>query len=100
MILELAILRVKSGQGADFEAAFHKAERIMSASSGYLSHELQRCLEVRDQYLLLVRWRSVEDHTIGFRGSAAYQEWKQLLHHFYAPFPAVEHYVDVNAERP
>jgi heme-degrading monooxygenase HmoA len=59
---------------------------------GYLGHELQRCLEVDGKYLLLVRWESVEHHTVGFCGSAAYQEWRRLLHHFYDPFPTVEHF--------
>jgi len=51
-----------------------------------------RCLERPGRYLLLVRWRSLEDHTEGFRKSAPYLEWKRLLHHFYDPFPTVEHY--------
>ncbi|SJN16176.1 Antibiotic biosynthesis monooxygenase [Sphingobacterium sp. JB170] len=50
-------------------------------------------MEKNDKYLLEVRWESLEDHTIGFRGSEDYQQWKQLLHHFYAPFPIVEHYI-------
>ena len=92
MILECALLDVRPGQTADFEAAFAKAQAIISASPGYISHELQRCLEDPNRYLLLVRWRRLEDHTEGFRKSAAYQEWKRLLHHFYDPFPTVEHY--------
>ena len=59
---------------------------------GYVSHELQRCVEVRDRYVLLVRWERLEDHTEGFRRSEAYGEWKKLLHHFYDPFPTVEHF--------
>jgi heme-degrading monooxygenase HmoA len=92
MILEVAILNVRGGLGAEFEAAFAKAEAIIAASPGYVSHELLRCIEVENQYILLVRWRSLEDHTEGFRTSAPYAEWKRLLHHFYDPFPAVEHY--------
>jgi len=92
MILESAILDVTPGLGAAFEAAFAGAQRIISASPGYISHELQRCIEKPDRYLLLVRWRTLEDHTVGFRQSAPYQEWKALLHHFYDPFPTVEHY--------
>jgi len=92
MILEVAILDVKAEQTRAFEAAFRQAERIIAASPGYLSHELQRCLEKPNRYLLLVRWRKLEDHTEGFRKSAPYQEWKRLLHHFYDPFPTVEHY--------
>jgi len=60
--------------------------------AGYVSHQLQRCLEARGRYVLLVNWQTLEDHTVGFRGSAEYQRWKRLLHHFYEPFPTVEHF--------
>jgi heme-degrading monooxygenase HmoA len=92
MILESAVLDIKSGKEAEFERAFAEAQKIISASPGYVSHELRRCIEKRSRYLLLVRWRTLEDHTEGFRKSAPYQEWKRLLHHFYDPFPTVEHY--------
>jgi len=95
MILEIAILDVKPGMSADFEQAFAKASRIIAGMRGYISHELQKCLEQPDRYVLLVKWEALEDHTIGFRESAQYQEWKALLHHFYDPFPVVEHYVAV-----
>jgi len=94
-ILEVAVLPVMNGRGSEFEAAFQQAAQIIAASPGYLSHELRRCLEVKDRYILLVKWRTLEDHTIGFRGSAAYQEWKRMLHHFYDPFPTVEHYLAI-----
>lgn len=92
MILEVAILKVKPGIATEFEAAFARASLIISAMPGYIGHELQRCLEVEDQYLLLVRWAKLEDHTIGFRQSPEYQKWRQMLHHFYESFPTVEHY--------
>ena len=92
MNLECAILDVKPGETREFEVAFGAAERIISVSPGYISHELQRCIEKPNRYLLLVRWRTLEDHTEGFRKSGPYQEWKRLLHHFYDPFPNVEHY--------
>lgn len=95
MILECAVLDVKPGQAEHFEAAFREAQEIISRSPGYVSHELQRCIEKPDRFLLLVRWRSLEDHTEGFRKSEPYQRWKQLLHHFYEPFPTVEHYAAV-----
>ena len=98
MILEMAVLNVKAGQGDGFEAAFAEAEKIISSMAGYLSHELRRCLEVENQYLLLVRWETLAAHTEGFRGSAEYQQWKALLHHFYDPFPAVHHYLPLDAE--
>jgi heme-degrading monooxygenase HmoA len=92
MILEVAILQVKPGIAAEFEAAFTIASSIISSMPGYISHELQRCLEVENQYILLVRWQKLSDHTVGFRQSPEYQKWRLLLHHFYEPFPTVEHY--------
>jgi heme-degrading monooxygenase HmoA len=92
MVLEVALLDVKPGLEADFEAAFGTAQHIIASMDGYVCHELQRCLERRSRYLLLVTWRTLEDHTVGFRGSERYDEWRRLLHHFYDPFPEVEHY--------
>jgi heme-degrading monooxygenase HmoA len=93
MILELAILNIKKGQSQEFEKAFSVAEKIISYMNGYISHELKKCIEQEDKYLLLVNWQTIEDHEIGFRKSEQYQEWKKLLHHFYDPFPTVEHYI-------
>jgi heme-degrading monooxygenase HmoA len=50
-------------------------------------------MEAENKYLLIVRWQTLQDHTEGFRNSNEYQEWKKLLHHFYDPFPTVEHYM-------
>ena len=97
MILEAAPLQVRPGQSSAFESAFREAQAIISSMPGYRSHELQRCLEREGHYLLLVRWDSVADHEEGFRKSPQYQQWKKLLHHFYDPFPTVEHYVPVGA---
>jgi heme-degrading monooxygenase HmoA len=94
MILEAAMLQVRPGQSQAFEAAFRQAQSIIASMPGYRSHELQRCLEREGQYLLLVRWDSVEAHEVGFRKSEPYREWKRLLHHFYDPFPAVFHYAE------
>jgi heme-degrading monooxygenase HmoA len=92
MILEVAVLNIISGQEPEFEQAFAVASSIISSMPGYVSHQLQRCLETPSRYILLVNWQTLEDHTQGFRGSAQYQQWRQLLHHFYDPFPTVEHY--------
>lgn len=72
MVLEVAVLNVKPGQTAEFEAAFAQAQQIIASMPGYVEHELQKCIEVVDQYLLLVRWQTLADHTIGFRQSAKY----------------------------
>lgn len=92
MILEVAILQVKQERQAAFEENFVKASSIISSIDGYVSHELKKCIEKEDQYILLVNWQTLEDHEIGFRQSQDYQEWKKLLHHFYDPFPKVLHY--------
>ena len=95
MVLEVAILDVKTGQNEEFVAAFQQAAPLIASIPGYVSHELQKCLEQPQRYILLVQWQTLAAHTIGFRQSAQYQEWKRLLHHFYDPFPTVEHYVTV-----
>ena len=92
MITEIALLTVRKGQTAAFEDAFIEAQPIIEAARGYIQHELQQCLENEHKYLLTVRWKTIEDHTTGFRESAGYKEWKRLLHHFYEPTPVVEHY--------
>ena len=92
MILEVVVLDITSGKEQEFETAFHEASDIIAGMAGYTSHQLQHCLEKRNRYLLLVQWETLEAHTIGFRGSGEYQEWKKRLHHFYDPFPVVEHY--------
>jgi heme-degrading monooxygenase HmoA len=92
MIMEVAILDVKPGLTVEFEAAFKEASALISSMSGYISHELQRCIKVKNRYILLVRWQKLEDHTDGFRQSQQYEAWRALLHHFYDPFPTVEHY--------
>ena len=92
MILEVAILDVKPGQEAEFESVFEKAQKIISSMNGYVSHQLQKCIENPNRYILLVNWQTLEDHTKGFRESDEYQKWRAMLHHFYDPFPIVEHY--------
>lgn len=94
-ILEVATLNIKPGLSVDFETAFIEAQQIISSMDGYISHQLKKCIENEDQYLLLVNWKTLTAHTRGFRGSAEYQNWKTLLHHFYDPFPIVEHYIEV-----
>jgi heme-degrading monooxygenase HmoA len=83
---------VRPGEEEAFEAAFREASPIIASVPGYLGHELQRRVETPSRYLLLVKWETLEAHTVGFRGSPDYQRWRELLHHFYEPFPTVEHF--------
>lgn len=97
MVLEIATLDVKCGEERAFEETFSQAQEIISQMPGYVSHQLRRCLETPNRYVLLVTWERLEDHTEGFRNSAQYQQWKALLHHFYDPFPTVEHFQELPA---
>ena len=95
MILEAVMLQVKQGLEEEYEDAFRQASGIISSMKGYISHELQSCIEVKGKYLLFVKWETLDDHIVGFRQSNEYKEWKKLLHHFYDPFPIVEHFEKV-----
>ena len=92
MILESALLDVKPGEEAAFEAALNEARPLITATPGFRSIAVRRCIETPNRYLLLVEWRALEDHTIGFRQSPRYEKWRALLHRFYDPFPRVEHF--------
>ncbi|RKE19052.1 antibiotic biosynthesis monooxygenase [Streptomyces sp. TLI_171] len=94
MILESALLDVRPGQEDSFLAAFAEARPLITAQHGFRSLELRRCLDdgSTSRFLLQVGWDTLEDHTEGFRRSPEYQRWRELLHHYYDPFPVVEHY--------
>lgn len=95
MITEHALLPVIPGQEQDFEQAFRKARSIIASMAGFQNLSLSRSMESPSTYLLLVQWDRLEDHTVGFRQSEQYGDWRALLHHFYDPFPVVEHFQSV-----
>ncbi|MEU1997949.1 antibiotic biosynthesis monooxygenase [Nocardia gamkensis] len=95
MIIEHALLPVRPERAADFEAAFAAARPIIASMPGFRSLSLSRGVESPGSYLLRVEWDRLDDHVVGFRGSPEYQRWKDLLHHFYDPFPVVEHFTPV-----
>lgn len=88
-------MNVKPDMNDSFVDTFKQASSIIASMKGYIRHELQRCLEREGQYVLLVWWETLEDHVVGFRQSEQYQDWKRLLHHYYDPFPVVEHYENI-----
>ena len=94
MILEHAILNVRPGVSPAFLLALRQALPLIAATPGFIRLDVKPCLENPDRYLLLVEWQTLEAPTQGFRGSDRYQQWRTLLHHFYDPFPVVEHYGD------
>lgn len=92
MITEHAVLEVVAGKEDAFVEAMGEAKALIAASPGFLSLRVERCIERPGCFLLLVEWDRLEDHTKGFRDSAAYEQWRAALHHFYDPFPVVEHF--------
>jgi heme-degrading monooxygenase HmoA len=97
MIIEHVLLPVIPGQEDAFEEAFTRAKQVIGGAAGCLGLTLSRCLERPNTYLLLVQWQSIDDHMVGFRESAAFLEWRRLLHHFYDPAPVVEHFAQVQS---
>ena len=95
MITEHAVLEVIAGQEDAFVEAMDEAKALIASSPGFVSLRVERCVERPHCFLLLVEWQQLEDHTEGFRGSAAYEKWRAALHHFYDPFPVVEHFQPV-----
>jgi heme-degrading monooxygenase HmoA len=95
MVLEAALLQVKAGEEAAFEDAMRRAVPVIAGAAGYLGHTLQRCVETQGRYLLLAQWQTLEAHTVGFRGSPAFAEWRAILSPHFASAPMVEHYEEV-----
>ncbi len=92
MIIEHALLRVRGGQTAEFEAAMAAARPLIAASPGFQGIDVRAASEEPELYLLLVRWDDIASHRDGFRMSARYQDWRKLLHGFYEPMPEVRYF--------
>ena len=95
MIVEHALLSVRPGLEAEFEAAMADAKAIIASMPGFRRLQVSRGIESSSTYLLIVEWDTLEHHTEGFRGSPQYDLWRSALHHFYDPFPVVEHFSPV-----
>ena len=92
MIVELAQLTITPGRESEFEAAFTDAIKWAADSKGYLAHELRRSVENPSRYLLRIEWATLEDHTVGFRGSPAFTQWRAGVGPFFAVPPVVDHF--------
>ena len=92
MIVELARISVTPGREAEFEVAFRRGIHSAAGSPGYLAHELRRSVEHPNRYVLRVEWATLEDHTVGFRGSPAFAEWRAAVGSFFESAPEVEHF--------
>jgi len=99
MVLEVAIMQIKLDRIAEFEAVFPKAAAISASTQGYISHEMQRCVETQGKYHYLIRWESIEAHEKNFRQSPKRQEFRDLLVEFWAEPPFAEHFEAVTSNR-
>jgi heme-degrading monooxygenase HmoA len=95
MILEIAQLTVTPGSEAEFEANVGKAAPLFARAKGCHGMELQKSVESPGRYVLLVRWATLEDHTVAFRGSEDFLEWRRLVGPFLAGTPEVQHTQEV-----
>jgi quinol monooxygenase YgiN len=91
MILEIAQIEVKPGEEAAFEARVKDAVAVFRRAEGCLGLELQRSIEKPGRYRVMIRWRTLENHTVDFRGSPLFQEWRALVGPHFASPPEVEH---------
>ena len=93
MILELADITIQSGQQAAFEDAIARAVRIIASQAvGFKSYSIHKGIESAERYLLQIQWDTLENHTVDFRGSAAFAEWRAIVGPFFAKPPTVEHF--------
>jgi heme-degrading monooxygenase HmoA len=93
MILELADIRIQAGKGAEFDTAIVRGvETVISKAKGFRGYEVHKGIESPERYLLTIRWETLENHTVDFRGSAAFAEWRAIVGPYFAAPPQVEHF--------
>ena len=93
MILEVADIRIHPGKQAEFDAAIRKGvETVASKAKGFRGYKVNKGVETPERYLLMIFWETLENHTIDFRQSPAFQDWRAIVGPFFAAPPAVEHF--------
>lgn len=93
MILEIADIRIQPGKQAEFDAAIQRGlKEVISQAKGYSGFQVQKCIETPERYVLMIKWATLENHTVDFRGSPAFQEWRAIVGPYFAAPPAVEHF--------
>lgn len=101
MILEVADIRVSTDERPAFEGAIERGVRtVISTCPGYLGYRVERGIESPDRYLLMIFWRTLENHTIDFRQSKAFAAWRAIVGPFFASPPMVEHFEQVCTSGP
>lgn len=93
MILELADIRIQPGRQAEFEAAIVRGvDTVIAHAKGFIGYEIRKGVEPAERYLLMIHWATLEDHTVGFRQSEAFAQWRAIVGPYFAEPPRVEHF--------
>ena len=93
MILEFADIRIQPGQQSAFDEAIVRGiETVISRAKGFRGYKVNKGIETPERYLLMIFWETLENHTVDFRGSAAFGEWRAIVGPFFAQPPQVEHF--------
>jgi heme-degrading monooxygenase HmoA len=91
MVLEHAVITIRPGTGAEFEAALAEARHYIAATPGFRSLALHRGVERPDEYVLLVEWDTLEDHLVGFRESDRFTAWRSIIGPYFESPPVGSH---------
>ena len=96
MILEVADIRIQPGQQAAFEEAIERGLRsVIGRAEGFKGWKLIKGIESPERYLLQIQWETLENHTVDFRSSPAFGDWRAIVGPFFASAPVVEHFTAV-----
>jgi len=93
MILEIADIRIQAGQQEQFDAAIQRGvSEVITKAKGYREHSINKCVETPERYVLMIWWDTLENHTVDFRQSPAFADWRGIVGPFFAAPPVVEHF--------
>jgi heme-degrading monooxygenase HmoA len=93
MILELADIRIHAGQQTAFDEAIQRGLRtVIQKAQGFRGFKVNKGIENPERYVLTIFWNTLEDHTVHFRQSPAFAEWRAIVGPFFAAPPVVEHF--------
>lgn len=93
MILELADIRIQPGKQLEFDAAIERGlAQVISKAKGFQGYKVNKSIESPERYVLMIFWETLENHTVDFRESPAFLEWRGIVGPYFAVPPAVEHF--------
>lgn len=93
MILELADIRIQPGQQSAFDEAIQRGvSTVIARAKGFQGYKINKSIENPERYILQIFWETLENHTVDFRESAAFGEWRAIVGPFFAAPPSVEHF--------